>query len=205
MSLLTAICTTGTLVALYRTMNGGVIPGGMTFSSVWQVAVTWATAASIRAPGWKYTRITPTPVSDWLSTCSMSFTAVVSTRSVTRTSRLSTSSGGIPLYCQTMVTTGTSASGNTSVAIRFAATTPSTAMRTATTTNVYVRRSARRTIHTARLLRPTRGCPKSIKATTVPRPAAARESAGVGRGVPGRHPGYRAPTRPVCAARVQGG
>ena len=36
-----------------RTMYGGVMPGGMIFSIVWQVAVTWATAASILAPGWK--------------------------------------------------------------------------------------------------------------------------------------------------------
>ena len=53
MSLLTAICTMGTLVALYWTMYGGLMPGGMILSMAWLVAVTWATAASILAPGWK--------------------------------------------------------------------------------------------------------------------------------------------------------
>ena len=41
----------GTLVALYCTMYGGLMPGGMTFRMAWLVAVTCATAASIRAPG----------------------------------------------------------------------------------------------------------------------------------------------------------
>jgi hypothetical protein len=80
--------------------------------------------------------MTPNPVYDWLSTCSMSLTAVVSTRSVTRTIRLSISSGGIPEYCQTIDTTGTSASGKMSVGIRRMASTPTTAISTASTRKV---------------------------------------------------------------------
>src|SRR5205085_12346316 len=81
--------------------------------------------------------------------CSMSLTEAVSTRSLTRMIRLSISSGGIPEYTQTIETTGTSASGKMSVAIRWVASTPTTAIRTARTTNVYVRRRASRTIHIA--------------------------------------------------------
>src|SRR5262249_15294345 len=81
--------------------------------------------------------------------CSMSLTAVVRTRSLTRMMRLSISSGGMPLYTQTMETTGTSASGKMSVDIRWVASTPTTAISTASTRNVYVRRSASRTIHIA--------------------------------------------------------
>ena len=49
--------------------------------AAWEMAVTWAVAASIFAPGWKKIFITETPVSDWLSMCSMSLTVVVRTRS----------------------------------------------------------------------------------------------------------------------------
>jgi hypothetical protein len=119
----------------------------MTFRIAWLVAVTWASASATFAPGRKYTRITPIPVYDWLSTCSMSFTDAVSTRSLIRTIRLSISSGGIPVYCQTIDTTGTSASGKMSVAIRLVLTAPNTAIKTARTMIVYVRRSASRTIH----------------------------------------------------------
>ena len=55
--------------------------------------------------------------------------------------RLSISSGGIPLNCQTTDTTGTSASGKMSVAIRVVLTAPNTAIRTAMTMTVYVRRT----------------------------------------------------------------
>src|SRR5262245_54518559 len=77
----------------------------------------------------------------------MSLTEVVSTRSLMSTIRDSISSAGIPVYCQTIETTGTSASGKMSVDIRLVLTAPSTAISTARTMNVYVRRSARRTIH----------------------------------------------------------
>jgi len=32
-------------------MYGGVMPGGITLSRVWQVAVTWASASATLAPG----------------------------------------------------------------------------------------------------------------------------------------------------------
>jgi hypothetical protein len=63
-------------------------------------------------------RMTPMPSIDWLSTCWMSLTEVVSTRSLMRTMRDSISSAGMPAYCQTTLTMGTSISGNTSVGMR---------------------------------------------------------------------------------------
>ena len=71
----------GTLEALYRMTSGGVAPGGSCLSSVCEIAVTCAVAASIFALGWKKIFTTPTPASDWLSMCSMSLTVVVSARS----------------------------------------------------------------------------------------------------------------------------
>ena len=49
--------------------------------AAWEMAVTCAVAASILAPGWKKIFTTDTPVSDWLSMCSISLTVVVSARS----------------------------------------------------------------------------------------------------------------------------
>ncbi len=46
-----------------------------------EIAVTCAVAASMCAPGWKKILTTATPVSDWLSMCSMSLTVVVRARS----------------------------------------------------------------------------------------------------------------------------
>ena len=92
-------------------------------------------------------RITPTPNSDWLSMCSMSLTEVVSTRSLISTIRSSTSSAGIPVYCQTTLTTGMLISGKMSVDMRLMATRLTAMMSKAITTKVYVRRSANRTIH----------------------------------------------------------
>jgi hypothetical protein len=46
-----------------------VVPGGIVRSSVWETAVTCATAAAICVFGWKYTLITPTPGIDWDSMC----------------------------------------------------------------------------------------------------------------------------------------
>ena len=63
-------------------------------------------------------RMTPTPNSDWLSMCSMSLTEVVSTRSLTRMMRCSISSAGMPVYCQTTLTTGMLISGKMSVDMR---------------------------------------------------------------------------------------
>ena len=50
--------------------------------------------------------------------CSMSLTDVVSTRSLIRMIRRSISSAGIPVNCQTTLTTGMSISGKMSVDIR---------------------------------------------------------------------------------------
>ena len=41
---------------------GGNVPGGMMRSSVWAMAVTCASAISTLAFGWKYTRMTETPL-----------------------------------------------------------------------------------------------------------------------------------------------
>jgi hypothetical protein len=50
------------------------MPGGSCFSTVCEIAVTWAVAVRISTPGWKKIFTTPTPGSDWLSMCSMSLT-----------------------------------------------------------------------------------------------------------------------------------
>jgi hypothetical protein len=81
-------------------------------------------------------RMTPTPKSDWLSMCSMSLTEVVSTRSLMRMMRCSISSAGMPVYCQTTLTTGMLISGKMSVDMRKMLTPPSTAISSAITTNV---------------------------------------------------------------------
>ncbi len=112
------------------------MPGGIDLSTVPLIALTCATAASIFAPGWKKTLMTPTPVSDWLSMCSISLTVVVNDRSLTVTMRDSMSAGDVPGYCQMTVTTGMSISGKMSTGIRRAATTLMTTMSIAITTNV---------------------------------------------------------------------
>ncbi len=60
--LLIPICRIGTLEALYWMISGGVVPGGMIRSRVWQMEVTCATPASTFAPSWKKTLITATPL-----------------------------------------------------------------------------------------------------------------------------------------------
>lgn len=72
------------------------------------MAVTWESANSTLAFGWKYTRVTETPEYDCDSICSMSFTVVVMARSKMVTMRFSISSGGRPEYVQTTLTTGMS-------------------------------------------------------------------------------------------------
>jgi hypothetical protein len=57
----TASCRIGTLEALYRMMNGGVVPGGICRIAACEIAVTCAVAASIFAFFWKKTLMTPTP------------------------------------------------------------------------------------------------------------------------------------------------
>ena len=61
----------------------------------------------------------PTPNIDWLSMCSMSLTDVVSTALIDAAMiRRSISSAGMPVNCQTTLTTGMSISGKMSVDIR---------------------------------------------------------------------------------------
>ena len=50
--------------------------------------------------------------------CSMPLTEAVSTRSLRKMMRVSISSAGMPVYCQTTLTTGMSMVGKLSVAIR---------------------------------------------------------------------------------------
>ncbi len=75
-------CSTGTLEALYWMMNGGVEPGGRLRNCTWQIAVTWATALPMFTCGWKKILMTPMPLSDCDSMCSMSLTVVVMPRSL---------------------------------------------------------------------------------------------------------------------------
>ena len=81
-------------------------------------------------------RMTPTPNSDWLSMCSMSLTEVVSTRSLMRMMRCSISSAGMPVYCQTTLTTGMLISGKMSVDMRLMATRLTATISSAITTKV---------------------------------------------------------------------
>jgi hypothetical protein len=74
-----------------------VVPVGSWRSWVWETAVTWAIARSIRARGWKKILTTATPRSDCDSMCWMSSTVVVSDRSVTETMRFAISSGSSPV------------------------------------------------------------------------------------------------------------
>ena len=62
-------------------INGGVMPGGICFKTVWDSDVTCAVAVRISTPEWKKIFTMPTPESDWLSIWSMSVTAVESWRS----------------------------------------------------------------------------------------------------------------------------
>ena len=68
-------------------MSGGVMPGGRVRTAAWQIAVICAMAMSIFTFGWKNTLITPIPLSDWDSMCSMSLTVVVIPRSLMVTMR----------------------------------------------------------------------------------------------------------------------
>jgi len=129
-------CRIGTFEALNRMIRGGEPPGGSTRVIVWLMAVTWATAASMLVPGWKKTLMTPTPVNDCDSMCSMSFTVVVIARSLIVTMRFAISSGVSPPYCQITTTTGMSMVGNMSFAIFRAESTPRTTMSTAITVKV---------------------------------------------------------------------
>ena len=86
----------GTFDALYCMISGGVMPGGNCRSTVCEMAVTCAVAASMRVPGWKNTFTMPKPTMVWLSMCSMPLTVVESVRSKFVVMRRSTSSAGSP-------------------------------------------------------------------------------------------------------------
>ena len=78
-------------------MSGGVMPGGRVRTAAWQIAVICAMAMSIFTFGWKNTLITPIPLSDWDSMCSMALTVVVSPRSLGVTTREAISVADMPL------------------------------------------------------------------------------------------------------------
>ena len=60
---------------------GGVMPGGICFTTVCEIEVTCAVAVRMSVPGWKKIFTMPAPGSDCDSMCSMLLTAVVSWRS----------------------------------------------------------------------------------------------------------------------------
>jgi hypothetical protein len=43
----------GTLVALYCMISGGTVPGGIERTAVCEIAVVWAIACAMLAPGWR--------------------------------------------------------------------------------------------------------------------------------------------------------
>ena len=57
-----AIWMIGTVEALKFRISGGVMLGGICFSTVWAIAVTCALAVRMSVPGWKKTLTMPTPV-----------------------------------------------------------------------------------------------------------------------------------------------
>ena len=76
--------------------SGGVVPVGSWRNIVCTMAVTCDCAVCMLAEGWKKTLITPTPLSDCDSMCSISFTVVVMARSEMVTMRLLISLGDRP-------------------------------------------------------------------------------------------------------------
>src|ERR1700684_3301522 len=98
-------------------MSGGVMPTGICFVIVCAMAVTCEMARSSDAFGWKKTFVTETPFIVWLSMCSMSLTVVGTDRSNTAVIRPVNSVGVIPVYCQTMATTGILIFGKISVGV----------------------------------------------------------------------------------------
>ncbi len=88
-----------------------------------------------------------TPRSETDSMCSMPFTVVVNARSLTVTIRPCISVGDSPEKLQMTVTTGMLMEGKMSTSMVLTDRIPRTAISNASTTNVYGRRSASRTIH----------------------------------------------------------
>ena len=88
----------------------------------------------------------PKPEYEFASMCSMSLTVVVSTRSYSVVMRPAIWSAGRPVYCHAAAMTGMRISGKISVGVRSAASGPMIRIRSASTTNVYGRSSAMRTI-----------------------------------------------------------
>src|SRR5580658_7701767 len=117
-------------------ISGGVTPGGRLRTLAWQMAVICAMAMSIFTFGWKNTLITPMPLSDCDSMCSMSLTVVVIPRSLLITMREAISGADMPVYCQTTLTTGILMSGKISVGVRKMTTGLTSKIISATTTKV---------------------------------------------------------------------
>ena len=137
----------GTLEALNWRTSGGVVPGGSCRSCVCAMAVTCATALATLTLGWKKILMTPMPFSDCDSMCSMSFTVVVSERSLWTVIRSAICWGERPVYCHTMATTGMLMLGKISVGAVAATSGPRIRMTSARTAKVYGRFRASRTIH----------------------------------------------------------
>ena len=79
--------------------------------------------------------------------CSMSLTVVVNTRSNGPVMRSPNCDAGIPVYWNTMETTGMSMFGKISLGVRTIANAPAISSSSAATTNVYGRLRASLTIH----------------------------------------------------------
>ena len=88
--------TIGTLPALNWMMIGGWIPGGRIRSTVFETELICAIAAPMSVPGWKNTRIIPTPGIDCDSIRSIPLTVVEKLRSLMMTTRRSISSADRP-------------------------------------------------------------------------------------------------------------
>ena len=99
-------------------MNGGVVPAGICVSSVCEIAVTCAVAASIFAPGWKKILMTD----DAVERLALDVLDVVDRGGepalVVADDALLHLLGARPAYCQTTEMTGMSMSGKMSVGIR---------------------------------------------------------------------------------------
>ncbi len=93
-------------------------------------------AMSIFTFGWKNTLITPIPLSDWDSICSMSLTVVVIPRSLMVAMRDAICSADMPVQPQMMLTTGMLMLGKMSVGVRKMTTGLTSKIISATTTNV---------------------------------------------------------------------
>ncbi len=131
--------------------SGGVVPGGNCRTLVCTIEVTCASAVCMFAEGWKNTLMTPMPLSDCDSICSMLLTVVVIPRSEFVTMRSAISPGGSPVKFHMTLMTGMLMFGKISTGVRKIVIGVKMMMSSAITTNVYGRRRAKATIHIGRV------------------------------------------------------